>query len=148
MQVTLLDPPPSFVFGAFEPVKSRTRSQRHSGRPYLIPLAPRPETEIKYNIQTEFHASCPVIVDQLRYTVVELRKLIDGRIIAIQMRHPLIMTEANGRQLLLQSPCKGGLSRTDVSMDQVRDWHIAPVRSDYLKPMLLPKSLGQIITFR
>jgi len=101
MQITLLDPPPGFVFGAFKPVKPGACSQRHSCRPYLVPLAPRPETEIKDDIQTEFHASSPAIVDQLRYTLVEFRKLIDGRIIAIQTRHPFVMTEANGRQLPL-----------------------------------------------
>ena len=55
----------------------------------------------------------------------EYRKLIDGRIIAIQVGHPFVMTEANGWQLLLQPSRKGRLSRTDISVDQVSGWHTA-----------------------
>jgi hypothetical protein len=66
-----------------------------------------------------------VRLNQLGDTVVEFLKLINGRIVAIERRHPFAVTEADGGQLSLQPPSEGGFPGTDVSVDQVSGWHIA-----------------------
>jgi hypothetical protein len=48
---------------------------------------------------------------------------ISGRIIAIETRHPFVVSESNGWQVVLKPACKGCLACTEVSVNQVGGCH-------------------------
>src|SRR5437870_3816275 len=125
----MLDPSPCFLLGTGKAVKRRAGTQRRSRSPCCVPLPPRPKIEVEDYIYAKLKASRPMLADQLRYASKKDRKLVNRRIIAIQTRHPLVLTEANCWQVPLKLAGEGGLACTEEPVDQMGGCHIDLLQS-------------------
>ena len=92
-------------------------------RPPGITLPARPTAKIKNDIRAQLQTSRPELFKQLKYSSVEFGKVLDGRIISIEARHPLVMGKADRGDVLFQPPSERGFPDAEETVDQVSRCH-------------------------
>jgi hypothetical protein len=100
--IARLNPPPSLLFRASETIELGGGAQGTGRRLRFIPLSASPEIEIEDDVDAKLQTSRPKSADLRRHAIEENRKIIDGRIVAIETGHPLVMREAKRRELPLE----------------------------------------------
>lgn len=95
--VAFSDTPPGLFLGAGDAVEPCLRAGCGDLCPKSVAFSARPECEIEHDVDAQFEASGPDLLQEFGNPSVELREMLDRRIVAVEARHPLVMREADGR---------------------------------------------------